>query len=1152
MRNRDIYAKDPSQQRLVNEGVATVNDDTSDRAQKVLRYELETFVCEGQYASGLTDILDAFLRNIGKDSKGSDNAEGQQQPAVWISGFFGSGKSHLAKILRALWENVQFGDGATARGITTLPQAIQDHLKELTTAGRRNGGLFAAAGTLGASSTDKSVRLALLAIIFQAAGLPRQYPVARFVMWLRDEGILETVRDDVIARGDDWQEELDNFYVAESLHESLVKTKPNLFNSVDACAQTLAQLYPNVNDVSSEEMLKAIRQAVSQDGNLPLILIVIDEVQQYIGMDGQRSIAVQEAVEACSKGLGSRMMFVGTGQTAITGTANLARLQGRFTVRVELSDADVDAVIRQVILAKKPEARQPIADIMEKNLGEISRHLSATTIGHHQNDIDHFAQDYPILPVRRRFWDKALRVLDQTGTDSQLRNQLSMIHKAIQTNLDEPLGTVIPGDYLYFDATEKLLQARVLPRKLHDATQLWLQGSPDEQLIARACALVFLINKVIATNQEIGLHASLDTIADLMVVDLDAGSGSLRSSLPKLLDNCEFIIQVGEEYRIQTEESAAWNDAFQSERGRLASSAQHVETDRDDRIRQHFSNRVGNLTITHGASLVPRHISPSFDTVLPTDANERIYAWIRHGWLSDESQVQADARQAGSDSPTLFVFIPRRSADDIRNRIMDAKAAATTLDTRGVPTTPEGLEARSAMRTTKDAAERRIEELLDDAFRGAHVYQGGGHELVGNDLKEMITEGAQNALTRLYPRFEQADNPNWDKVYAKAKQGAPDALEKVGADTEPQKHPVCKAILSYIGNGKKGADIRVHFEGGEFGWPRDAVNGAIQVLLVAGQIRTADGTPPQALENKAIGQTEFRVESTTISTSEEIKIRKLFQHLGITAKSGEVSAKAPEFVNELTQLAESAGGEPPRPASPQSDALEAIRTSSGNEQLKNILNNKDELIQSIDRWRARESKIEARLPGWRTLQSLAGYAQSLEDGPALRAQVEHIRDNRQLVDDPDPIKPLIDRFTQHFRDRFNALDASYTDQHQAGMERLAANHNWEQLAPEQRHDLLEAQRLTAQDKPTFKLASTDEILKTLDQVRPDAFADRITALPSLFDTAAVEAARLLEPKVQRVSLPARTLKTEADIDTWLAEARKALSDALHNGPVVTR
>lgn len=346
------------------------------------------------------------------------------------------------KMLRALWVDTTFDDGATARGIASLPKNISDLLKELNNSGKRYGGLHAASGTLG-SSASGSVRLALLRVIFKSIDLPEQYPVARFVMWLKNEGIYDDVKNHVEKKGDDWEEELDNFYVAEGLHEALVNAKPKLFSSPSVCMETINNLYPYVQDISSDEMLKAIKQALVQGGKFPLTVIVLDEVQQYIGMDSQRSMDVQEAVEACCKNFGGKLLFIGTGQTAVTGTSNLKKIEGRFTVRVELSDADVDAVIRKVILAKNANAIKPLEKDMQVNLGEISRHLSGTTIGHNQNDVKHFAQDYPILPVRRRFWENTLRVLDPTGTDSQLRNQLSMIHKAIQTNLDTDLGTVI-------------------------------------------------------------------------------------------------------------------------------------------------------------------------------------------------------------------------------------------------------------------------------------------------------------------------------------------------------------------------------------------------------------------------------------------------------------------------------------------------------------------------------------------------------------------------------------------------------------------------------------------------------------------------------------------------------------------------------------
>lgn len=1142
MKNRDIYQKDPTTRKLVNEGVASVNDETTSHALAVLRYELETFVCDGQYEKGMSHILETYLKNI-------DQA---QQPAVWVSGFYGSGKSHLVKMLRALWVDTVFEDGATARGIAQLPQGISDHLRELSTQAKRHGGLHAASGTLG-SGASGSVRLALLRILFKSVDLPEQYPVARFVMWLRHEGIYDQVRKQVEANGFDWNEELDNFYVAEGLHDALVQAKPALFTSPASCVETLNNLYPYVQDISSDDMLKAIRQALTQEGKFPLTLVVLDEVQQFIGEDSQRSIAVQEVVEACCKNFAGKLLFIGTGQTAVTGTSNLKKLEGRFTIRVELSDADVDAVIRQVILAKKPEAKSPIEQIMQTNLGEISRHLAGTTLGHRQDDLPYFPQDYPILPVRRRFWENTLRVLDQTGTDSQLRNQLSMVHKVIQTNLEAPLGYVVPADYLYFDSADKLLQSRILPRKVHEKTMSWIKGSDDERLMARACGLVFLVNKLGGQNNEVGIRATVDSLADLLVEDLSSGSSSLRSKLPGLLDRCELLMKVGDEYRIQTEESAAWTDEFLSQRAALSSEAHRIHAERDDRIRRTFGEAARKLSLVQGDAKVTRDIYPVFDAQLPDDADQRICVWVRDGWSGDENSVRADARQAGNQSPTVFVFIPKRSADDLRHHLIDYKAASATLDKRGVPNTPEGTEARAAMETTKQTAEGKIRELLNEAFSGARVFQGGGNEILGNDLQEMILEAANNALQRLYPHFHTADHAGWPKVYEKAQKGAPDALKAVGDDGEPAKNPVCKAILAAIAGGKKGADIRTHFESSPYGWSRDAVDGGLQALLVAGLIRAQDerGQPlePSSLERKSIGKTLFKVESATVTTPQRIQIRKLLQKVGLSAKQGEELAYVPQFLQKLSDLADQAGGEAPKPERPDTSFLDDIRLTAGNEQLVALYNRREELSSNIETWEHLSERIHQRWPNWAVLKRLMSHAGGLDDADVFRAQVETIEQQRQLLTDPDPVAPLITSLTQALRDALNRLDQDYQKRHEQGMARLADDSNWQQLEPEQRNQLLADQRLTLADQPKVAVQSTQEVLNTLDQCALAMFADRVAALPSRFDNVAVAAAELCEPEIQFIHVPRRTLKSDADIDAWAEEVKQQLKAALPDGPI---
>lgn len=254
MLNREVYQNNPETRKLVNEGVAYVNDDRTESALAALRYELETFVCSGQYEKGLVRILETYLNNIGE----------AQQPAVWVSGFFGSGKSHLVKMLRALWTNTTFADGATARGLARLPQSVKDCLHELDLKGKRYGGLHAASGTLGAGAGD-SVRLALLGIIFRSVGLPTLYPVASFALWLKQQGLYDTVKAHVEETGLDWSFELDNFYFSEPIHEVLVREKPKVFTDQYKCADLLQHRYPIQNeDISTEDLLKSLHLSLDR------------------------------------------------------------------------------------------------------------------------------------------------------------------------------------------------------------------------------------------------------------------------------------------------------------------------------------------------------------------------------------------------------------------------------------------------------------------------------------------------------------------------------------------------------------------------------------------------------------------------------------------------------------------------------------------------------------------------------------------------------------------------------------------------------------------------------------------------------------------------------------------------------------------------
>jgi hypothetical protein len=293
----------------------------------------------------------------------------------------------------------------------------------------------------------------------------------------------------------------------------------------------------------------------------------------------------------------------------------------------------------------------------------------------------------------------------------------------------------------------------------------------------------------------------------------------------------------------------------------------------------------------------------------------------------------------------------------------------------------------------------------------------------------------------------------------------------------------------------------------------------------------------------------FKVESTTVTTPQRIQIRKTMQRLGIQAKQGEELSFVPQFIQKAMELAERAGGEAPRPERPKIESLEEIRLAAGNEQLIAIYNRRDELKDSFDTWEERAKRIETRLPVWTKLQTLLRHAESLDEAATFAVQAKSIVEGRLLLADPDPVTPMVLALSQLLRDELNSLSEQYDQGFDTGLDALEQDANWQKLEPEQRYELLSRQGLTMAQKPQIKVQTDDDIIATLSRISVSSLRDRVVAMPSRFQQAQQDAAKLMEPQVTFVSVPRRTLKTVEDIDAWLADTRESLVAALKTGPV---
>ena len=1152
MKIHEILDRDPRECGLVNNGQARITGLIDERANEELRSELETFVCDGQYGSAIQRILDSYLMSLGHP----------RQSAAWVSGFFGSGKSHLLKMLGHLWVNTKFPDGNTARGLVHgLPSEVEALLKELDTQATRHGNpQVAAAGTLPAGSGDH-VRRTILSIILRGCGWPDQYAQARFCFWLRDEGLLESVKAEVEAAGRDWLKELNNLYVSPIIAGALLKANPGFAEDEAVARKILIEQFPRSgSDITTPEFIEAARKALSEDDKLPLTILVLDEVQQYISDDADRAVMFTETAEALQTQLDSRVMLVASGQSALTSTPNLQKLRDRFMITAQLSDTDVEAVTRKVLLRKKASASATVEGMLESHAGEIDRHVNGTKIAPVPEDRQHRVEDYPLLPTRRRFWEECFRAVDAAGTSSQLRSQLRIIHDSLRKVAGDDLGSVIPSSDLYHVLATDLVNKGVLLNEISTRIQRLEDGSKEGKLKQSLCGLIFLISKLPreeGEGRDLGLRADASTLADLEFSDLSKDSGPFRSQIGKLLAELagdSVIMQVGDEYRLQTTEGAEWDNAFRQKQQSVWQDETEIARLRDNLFGQEIRKVVDQIKLSQGAAKVKRTVALHMGEDPPAPGAQHVTVWLRDGWSTNLKETEALARQLGAEDPTLHVHLHKKSGDELKSRIVDVEAARQVLERNVLPTTPEGKEARASMESRQRAAEQGRDIIVREIIRAARVFQGGGTELYGDSLRDKVEEGAMKSLTRLFPRFDEADHRAWDVVVKRAKDGSDEPFKILGWDRPMEEHPVAREVLNAVGAGAKGTDLLKELKGGQFGWPQDAIAAALIALHQSDHLhasKNGHAIRPGQLDQTSVKTAEFRPQKVRLSTQEKIALRSMYQNLAdVTARSDDLEQKAPEFLSVLERIGAEAGGSAPLPCAPDMALIAELKILTGNEQLKAIFEKKGDLESGIETWKAQAKLAGERLPDWRMAVALRAFAFGLPIAEEVGPELDAIEADRSLLGSADLVGPLLAKLSEAVRAAITHEHARLAEAIGDAVVDLNADVTWSKLDGDAQ---AEVRRQVGLEMPApLAIATNDELKFSLEHESLSAVQSAVDAVPQRVARALAEAARRLDPDKTTISVSIRrcTLADDEAVRAWVKEHKQKLLESVAKGPVI--
>lgn len=480
---------------------------------------------------------------------------------VWISGFFGSGKSHFLKMLSYLLSNK---DVAGKHAIDYFKDKFDDPMLYATVVRCTNiptESILFNIDIEGPIKKDKTAVLRVFAKVFynHLGYYGDDLKIAQLEHFVEKSGKTEEFRrvfEEI--NGAPWVEARASYAFFE---DDIVTVLQRVLGMSETSARNWFNAEEN-RDMSIKQLVEEIKEYVDSKGNNFRLLFCVDEVGQYIGDDGDLMINLQSLVEEIGDKCRGKVWIMVTSQEAIDNVVKISgddfsKIQGRFNTRLSLSSSSVDEVIKKRILEKTEDADALLRMVYEKEravLKNLFTFNNAVLDIRGYSDGAEFSATYPFVPYQFIIIQKVLAEIRKHGNAGKHlsggeRSMLSGFQEAAQRVQGKDENALVPF-WLFYDTVHTFLESPI--RRVIDRCQAAADNHQGlEQRDVSVLKLLYLLRYID------DIKANVDNIAILMLDDIRTDKIALRYEITeslKRLESQNYIARHGDIYLFLTDE----------------------------------------------------------------------------------------------------------------------------------------------------------------------------------------------------------------------------------------------------------------------------------------------------------------------------------------------------------------------------------------------------------------------------------------------------------------------------------------------------------------------------------------------------------------------------------------------------------------------